>query len=129
MSVPLRTWRVIVRREQAEPVTRVVADVLCDRLDHRFIVASARSVVRCRARQSQNAAHPTHARSVFLLHRQTKLHALGLAQSFFVITSFSARCSRARSAYIFFSREHSLSSSLSRRSCEMPVPAYFCFHL
>src|SRR4030095_13503270 len=59
-------------------------------------------------------------------HHQRPLR--GRLQSFFAITSFSARFSSNRSADICFKRRFSSSNSRSRLMSEACMPPYFDFH-
>jgi len=66
--------------------------------------------------------------AVELLEVERQFPPRGVSQSFFATTSFSARFSKERSAYICLRRRFSSSSARSRLTSEAYIPPYFDFH-
>ena len=71
-------------------LARVVLHVRLHGVDERAIIAQSRTVIPRRTRQCQRAIRTPCTQTVVVLHRQTQLHTLCLAQSFREMTSLSA---------------------------------------
>src|SRR5687768_5101498 len=85
-------------------------------------------IVIDRTLQTDSATSPTFAQPMLCLQNSNQFAFRDGLQSFFAITSFSARFSSSRSADICFKRRFSSSSSRRRLISEACMPPYFDFH-
>jgi hypothetical protein len=97
-------------------------------LDDLSVAVRSWPVTMDRTSQTHRRASSSFCQTVLSLQtNQLSLHRQ--LYSFFAITSFNARFSSYKSAYICFNRRFSSSSSRKRRMSVASIPPYFVFHL
>ena len=114
--------------ELAEAELRLLLCQFRERLDYLLVTLRPRAIAIDGTPKPDGSTGLPLAQPVLLLQLIGKLAPLSQSQSFFAITSFSARFSNDRSAYICLRRRFSSSSSRSRLMSEASMPPYFDFH-